>query len=579
MKNPFNWLIDLIMQDAPVPMREAYGPLGITIDNDDADWRPLSGDGKRDLAPMTQRRMQDLAVYLWESNLLANRLIELPVAYILAEGVKLKAEDETVQEVIDGFWRHSINSMNIKLVKKVRELALYGEQCWPTFVNEFSGAVRLGYLDPGMIETVIVDPDNGEQAIGVVTCKNKKGESKRYRVIVNGTEEELFTKRTIGIRDTFTDGDAFYFCINDLSNGRRGRSDLLPQTDWLDSYDQFMFGELDRIQFLRAFMWDVTLTGANEDDVKKKAASIRSPSPGSVRVHNDAESWKAESPNINAADTDTTATLLRNHILGGATIPEHWFGGAGDVNRATGEDMSGPTFKVMSMRQAYIGHMLVEVGKFVIRQWELAHNGKEPDLNDPIYELEVSWPEMIPKDAVKYASALGEVVKAAKEAVDGRLLSRHSAIEIIEKISAALGVKIDAEAELLEIDATAPPVPESPDKPEKAPVVANTKPEAITEAVNTAKQQPAPAPPAIDPSPVSAQTDLLAVAAGDTVKKWLDIIRNKVDAADSLEALREALLDSYGDLDSSELTRIMALAFAAADLSGRFDVNQEANGH
>lgn len=427
------------------PVREAAGE---TIDRDDADWRPLTGDSKRDLTPMTQRRMQELAVYLWESNLLANRIIELPIAYLLAEGVKLDADDDNVQEVIDAFWNDPINCMSLKLVKKVRELSLFGEQCWPTFVNEFSGKVRLGYLDPSMIETVVVDPDNGEQPIGIITVKNKHGIARRYRVIVNGAEDDLFTQRTREIRQSFDDGECFYFKTNDLANGRRGRSDLLSQTDWLDAYDQFLFGESDRVQFLRAFMWDVTLTGATEDQVKERAGSIRPPNPGSVRVHNDAETWKAETPTINADDTDAVARLFRNHCLGGATIPEHWFGGGGDVNRSTAEDMAGPTFKIMTMRQTYIGYMLVEVGKYVVRQWELANNQIEPDLNDPIYKLNAQFPELASRDVSKYAAALVQVTMAVSQGIDKRLLSKERGVELIQSIASRLGVTFDAAEEL-----------------------------------------------------------------------------------------------------------------------------------
>ncbi|MCK9622011.1 MAG: DUF935 domain-containing protein [Methylobacter sp.] len=79
----------------------------------------------------------------------------------------------------------------------------------------------------------------------------------------------------------------------------------------------------------------------------------------------------------------------------------------------------------------------------------------------------------------------------------------------------------------------------------------------------------------IDPTPVSAQTDILAAAAGNSIKNWVDTIRAKVDSADSLEALRDDLLASYADLDSEQLTNVMTLAFAAADLSGRYDVTSE----
>ena len=41
-----------------------------------------------------------------------------------------------------------------------------------------------------------------------------------------------------------------------------------------------------------------------------------------------------------------------------------------------------------------------------------------------------------------------------------------------------------------------------------------------------------------------------------------------------MEALRDKLLASYGDLDESSLTNVMTMAFAAAELSGRFDVSE-----
>lgn len=565
--NPLNKIISAMRGKTPEPLREAFSSAGAMVDNDDAEWRPLSGNSNRDLTPMTQRRMQDLAVYLWESNLLANRLVELPVSYILAEGVKLKAEDPTIQALIDDFWAHPVNNFDIKLVKKVRELALYGEQCWPAFVNQFDGSVRLGYLDPQLIDSVVVDPDNGEQPIGIITVANANGESKRYKVILNGAENELFTAQTQALRDTFNDGECFYFCVNDLSNGRRGRSDLLSQTDWLDSYDQFMFGELDRVQFLRAFMWDVTLAGATEADVNAKAQTITTPKPGSVRVHNDAESWQAVSPTINASDTDTTAKLFRNHVLGGATIPEHWFGGGGDVNRATGEDMTGPTFKMMSMRQAFIGYMLAEVGRYVIRQWELAHTKKEPDLNDPIYQLEVSWPEMIPKDTTKYASALQQVTQAVSMAVTGGLMSKKTAVEMIESVAGRLGVKFDAEEELA---AVASDKPENPEKDPNTPEKPLRKSDAESDNENLTEAKITPVAPV--PDPIPDLLDNLEQQAQPHIDSMIEAVAAMLDSADSLPDAFDKIQRIMPDLDSTSLAELLGQAIMASNLTGQDQV-------
>lgn len=428
-----------------VALREAYG---VTVDDDEDQWRKLTGDAKRDLAPLTHQRMQELAIYLWESNLLANRIIELPLAYLLAEGVRLTAEDENVQELLDRFWQDPINQMDLKLPKKCRELALFGEQCYPAFVNEMTGHVRLGYLDPSLIETILTDPDNGEQPIGVVTKRDKKGNQRRYKIIVNGPERELFTERTVRIRNTLQTGECFYFTVNDLSNGTRGRSDLLAQIDWLDAYDQYLFGELERAQHMRAFIWDVTMKGATPEEVKARAKQVTAPKSGAVRLHNDSEEWKAETPGLQAQDSAEGAKLFRNHILGGGTIPEHWYGGASDVNRATGDSMGEPTFKTFIMRQTYIGYMLETMGKYAIRQWELAHSRSEPDLFDPIYKIRAQWPEMVARDTTKYASALQQVAAALVIALDRNIMTDETAVRILENICGRLGVEFDAEDEI-----------------------------------------------------------------------------------------------------------------------------------
>jgi phage gp29-like protein len=55
----------------------------------------------------------------------------------------------------------------------------------------------------------------------------------------------------------------------------------------------------------------------------------------------------------------------------------------------------------------------------------------------------------------------------------------------------------------------------------------------------------------------------------------LDRIRALVQQAESLPALRDALLAAFGDLPTDRLTEVMAMGFAAADLAGRFDSRED----
>lgn len=79
----------------------------------------------------------------------------------------------------------------------------------------------------------------------------------------------------------------------------------------------------------------------------------------------------------------------------------------------------------------------------------------------------------------------------------------------------------------------------------------------------------------IDPTSIDSQTEQLSQEAGASVKAMVDQIAAFAEQAESLEALRDKLLASYGDLDSEKLTNVMAMGFAAAELSGRFDVEGE----
>lgn len=428
------------------PLREAFGK---TIDDDDALYRPITDPHqRRDLTPLEQDRMQRIAAWLWESNPLANRLVVLPTAYLVGEGVKLTVKDEVAQAVLRKFWRDPINALDIKLEAMIREDELYGEQCYPVFINEMTGAVRLGYLDPAAIATVVMDPDNPSQPIGVVTRKDKAGNAKRYRVLVGGDDAEIFTARTRAIRAGMTDGDCFYKRSNYLLGGRRGRSAFLAQFDWLDGYDEFLFGELDRARDLRSHIWDVTLTGATPEEVSQRAKQISAPSPRSVRVHNDSEKWAPLAPELGTADSDGFARLFRNHVLGGGTVPEHWFGGGGDVNRAVGAEMGEPTFKVLTQKQRAWKHFLELIGRYVLQQAAAGGqlSGYDPEGDE--YQVEAVFPELTAKDTTKYAAALQQVVVASIMQIDKGLLTEQTAVKIIASVAGRLGVEYDAEAEL-----------------------------------------------------------------------------------------------------------------------------------
>lgn len=431
------------------PVREAAAAQG----NNEPGWRRLSGDGlhsqnERDLEPMAQELMQKLAEHLWQSNLLANRLTELPLAYLLAEGVALQCKDEDHQKLLNAFWSDPINNWPLKLAPRVRVLSLLGEQCYITNVRDGDGFVRLGYLDPRQIATVVNDPENPEQPIGVVTKRDNRGKAYKYRVVVLGEDAELFSTNTTRIRaEDFADGECLLYQVNKFPNGSRGRSDLLPSMDWLDAYDNFLFDELDRIGYLRTFVWDITLQGADQAAIDKAQKEFVPPGPNSHYVHNDSTKLEAKTPDLQSADTTASARLIRNHALGGNTMPEHWFGGGGDVNRAAASEMGEPTFKMYSMRQGFLKLCLEEVGRFVL--WQAARaRGHTPDWSEDKWQVTAVFPELLNRDVTKFASAMTSVVQAVTQMIDAGLLTEETALKIVADVAQRFGQDFDAKTEL-----------------------------------------------------------------------------------------------------------------------------------
>lgn len=75
-------------------------------------------------------------------------------------------------------------------------------------------------------------------------------------------------------------------------------------------------------------------------------------------------------------------------------------------------------------------------------------------------------------------------------------------------------------------------------------------------------------PPQVQNLLTSALDEQAQPAVADLVNQ----VRELVDKADSLEQLRDWLLDAYEGIDNTRLQQIMALAMATANLAGRFDV-------
>lgn len=403
---------------------------GFGLDGDENQFRRLTSGAKfqrRDLTPLQQDRMLEVTWYLYEQNPFARRLVTLMTDLILGEGIDVVAQDERIKQQLELTWTHPSNTFATRIREFHNFLSLAGELFLPVVTNPFTGRPVLGFIDPYQVKYVTPDQNN----VLMPDSFTLKGDAS-----TGGNDGKTFKVIRTNPMTGRLEGDAFFFAVNRLPNSMRGRSDLLPLADWLDLYDQYMFGEVERLNLLSSFVWDYTVMTSDEALLKKKAAEFPTPRPGMVFTHNDKESLVAQTPDLQATDRSEVAKLLRLHIAGTMGFPLSYLGDI-DANHATVDAQNDVMLKTPSARQKEFGQIIRQIAQFVIESTTTSNPALFKDANT---SLQVRMPEIAAKDIARVGQVLAQVASANDTAMNNGTMDRRTACTIQIALVKHLGV-------------------------------------------------------------------------------------------------------------------------------------------
>ena len=329
------------------------------IDTDEALYRPLTQRSVGDLDSYTRDKMLDISLYLDRTNPVARRMLDLIRDFVFAEGMRRKYVNRDVERELERHWNDPINKWEERGPRLFRQLMRDGEVLLVRSVNPVDGFVRWGSLPSRVIDSVNVDPNNHE----IVRSIRRKREP-------NEDQGKLFQAIGPNLETGRYEGEALLWKLNDDGEGTRGISFLYPLADMLDVLEETIFNEMERQQLLKAFLIDVTVTGADESkiDRMKRDPMYASPKPGSVWMHNENIDNKMLTPDLKASDFVSGMEFFLNFALGGAGIPLHWYGFGGDANRATATTMDEPTIKMLTQWQNVVECFLETALRYVVDQ-------------------------------------------------------------------------------------------------------------------------------------------------------------------------------------------------------------------
>ena len=323
----------------------------------------------RDLNPMMHERMQQVCYFLAVTTPFGKRIVEILDGYTVGHGLRVTAKDPDVQEVLLKFWNDPVNNMDQTCHAWTNELTIFGELTTPAVRNLVDGTVRMGYVDPMKVEGIQFGELQTEQGGMPITMpvavrlRRQVGEVEGKLLQIIRRDEDAASGNYASMQ-----GQCFYFSINKVKSASRGFSELFSLADWIDVLDQMIFDFADKVRFLNAYIWHYIVQGADDKTVSKFRDDLtKNPvRQGGIQVTNDKVTIEAKTPDFKGADMAAGADMVKNYGIGGAGLPDWFFGDSGSGNRSTADEMNGPTGKKIGARQDHLISCVSEVLDFVI---------------------------------------------------------------------------------------------------------------------------------------------------------------------------------------------------------------------
>jgi hypothetical protein len=430
---------------------------------EDFFWRRLSDNWyQKDVIPSTFLELHNQCYEAYNSNPLAFAIIEMTTAFVLGKGVKVVAKSPRVQKVIDSFWNDPDNHMESRVDQLCTELSIYGEHYIRFFVNRFDGTVKIRFIDPSIIDQVDCDPDDIEKHLRY--HRRPIGPSPTQTLDATSGTLDYGALSGMNNYDPTMQGvwfeagkEVIQVAINKASNAKRGKSDLATLLPWLRRYKDWLTDRVRINKYKAAFLWDVTLKGADQKAVKRKQMEYAyPPEPGSVIIHNEAEEWNAVKPEINAQEAAQDGRQIKLMIAVGALLPEHYLSDGSVATRATAAEMGLPTLLKFQRRQRILKDCLRKVlDRVLVEAQRVGKLSKSLDMRSA-YDL--IFPEIDVADNQSMAQAAGQLVPALQAAKFEQWISDETAMMLLFK---CLNEEIDVHVEQDKIgkQPSGPPAP------------------------------------------------------------------------------------------------------------------------
>ena len=250
-----------------------------------------------------------------------------------------------------------------------------------------------------------------------------------------------------------------HYAINRPVGAQWGESDLAPMLRWLARYANWLEDRARLNRFRTAFLYLVKGRYTSEAGriARQQALNAQPPSPGSILVTDENETWEVIASNLQADDASADGLALKKMIAAGAGVPLHFWAEPESATRTTAEAAGGPTYRHYEQRQRFFIWLVGDVLRAVLNRRALVDRRIPRRVEAHIHGADISA-----RDNLALAQAAADMMPALANLRDRGLIDDAEFLRLLYRFA---GESVDV-AEMLTRGRAAPPPGEtSPGSP------------------------------------------------------------------------------------------------------------------
>jgi len=376
--------------------------LSVTQDNTFYLGDRPAGRAERERLDYDREEVLRLALEAWRVNPLARRIVGLVTQYVVGGGVEIRSEDEGAHAFLKEWWDHRLNQLGMRIYEWCDELSRAGE----LFLLVSTDAAGMSYV------RAVPAADISE----IETAENDVQQEKSYTQKSEMPGEEVTWPAYDEQQDGAGEDGRFapvmlHYAINRPVGAVRGESDLAPLLRWLSRYAAWLEDRARLNRYRNSFLFVVKARYNSEEErlARQNALTLNPPTPGSILVADESETWEVISPKLESHEAGEDGLALKKMIAAGAGLPLHFLAEPESSTRTTAESAGGPTYRHFEQRQEFFLWVLEDLARVVLKR--ASRVGRV----DGDAKIEVQGADLSARDNAALAVAMSTVTGALLE--------------------------------------------------------------------------------------------------------------------------------------------------------------------